>query len=72
MSLINTERNYGAIDADEYTCHGYYIIKFSSYTYTLQYDLSIDGQVIYSGEMVCEGTYFFQSISILIIVFYNK
>ena len=40
--------------------HCYYIIKFSSSPFILQSDLSIDGQVIYSGEMVCEGTYFFQ------------
>ena len=42
-----------AIDADDYSCHGYYIIKFSSSPYTLQEDLSIDGQVISSGEMLC-------------------
>ena len=53
------EVNYGDIDADDYTCHGYYIIKFSLYTYTLQEDLSIYGQVVYSGDMVCKGTYFF-------------
>ena len=27
MSLIITEGKYGAIDADDYSCHGYYIIK---------------------------------------------
>ena len=52
------EGNYGAIDTDYYSCHGCYIIKFSSSPYTLQADLSIDGQVISSGEMVCKGTYF--------------
>ena len=26
MSLIITEENYGAIDADDSTCHGYYNI----------------------------------------------
>ena len=53
------EGRYGAIDADDSSCHGYYIIKISSSPYTLQSDLIIDGQVISSGEMVCEGTYFF-------------
>ena len=36
MSLIITKGNYVFID-DYYTsCHGYYIIRFSSSTYTLQ------------------------------------
>ena len=59
MSLIIMEGIYGAIDTENYSCHGYYIIKFSSYTCNLQADLSIDGQVIYSGVMVCEVTYLF-------------
>ena len=53
MSLIIMEGKYCAIDTDDSSCHGYYIIKFSSSPYTLQEDLIIDGQVIYSGEMVC-------------------
>ena len=72
MSLVSIEGNYGAIDADDSTCKSYYIIRISSSPYTLQSDLSIYGQVIYSGEMVCEVTYFFQSISILIIIFLQK
>ena len=62
MSLIRIEGNCGAIDADDSTCHGYYIIRFSSYPYTLKAYLNIYGQVIYSGEMVCEETYYFRSI----------
>ena len=59
MSLIIMEVKYGDIDDDDYSCRSYYIIKFSSYPYTLQYDLSFDGQVISSGKMVYEGTSFF-------------
>ena len=59
MSLVITEGNYCATDADDYSCRGYYIIKFSSSPYILQEDLSIDGQVISSGGMLCEGIYFF-------------
>ena len=44
---------YGAIDDDDYICPSYYIIIFSSYLYILQADLSIDGQVISSSEIVC-------------------
>ena len=57
--LIINEVNYGDIDASDYACHSYYIITFSSSTYTLQAELNIDGQVISSGKMVCEGTYYF-------------
>ena len=59
MSLIVTEINHGAIDADDSEFHGYYIIIFSSFTYTLQENFNIYGQVISSGEMVCEGNYYF-------------
>ena len=52
------EGDYGDIDADDSMCHGYCIIKFSSSPYTLQSDLSIYGQVISSGEMVCKRNFF--------------
>ena len=58
MSLIIMEGKYGAIDNDDSSCHDYYIIKFSSSPNIFLADLSIDGQVISSGDMVCEGTYF--------------
>ena len=72
LSFIIMEVNHGYIDSEYSTFHGYHIIKFSSYLYTLQYNLSIDGQVISSGEMVCEGTFFFLSISIIVILFFKK
>ena len=53
------EGKYGAIGGDDFSCHDYYIINFYSYPYTLQADLSIDCHIIYSGEIVCEGTYLF-------------
>ena len=50
-NLMNTyltimEGNCGAINAEYSLCHGYYILKFTSYPYILQSDLIIDGQVI--------------------------
>ena len=56
MSLIIMEGNYGAIDTDNYSCNGYYIIIFCSYPYNLQAGLIIDGKGISYGEIVCEGT----------------
>ena len=50
---------YSAIDADDYSCYGYYIIKFSSSSFTPQSELSTDGQGIYFVEMVCWGKCFF-------------
>ena len=58
MSLIIMEANYGAIDADDFSYHGYYFIGLSSSPYTLRECLSIVGQVFFSGEIVCERTYF--------------
>ena len=43
MSLIITKVNYGAIDDDDSSGHGYHIIKLSLIPYTLQADLNIDG-----------------------------
>ena len=56
--LIILEDNYGDINADDYTCHGYYIIKFSSSPYNFQTYLSIERQVILPGKIVYEGNVF--------------
>ena len=61
MYLIIMKENFGAINADDSSCHGYYVINFSSSLYTFQADLIIDVTVISSGEMVCEKTYLFQT-----------
>ena len=58
-SLVIMEVNCGTIGADDSSCHGYYIIKFSSSPYILQTYLSIDGQFFSSVEVVCEGNSFF-------------
>ena len=62
MSLVTMEDNYDAIDADDYSYHGYYIIKFTSYPYTLQANMSSDGR-----ELI-----YLQSMSIIVTVFYKK
>ena len=58
ISLIIYKGNLGHIDAYDNSFHGYYIIQFSLSLYTLHEELNIDGQVIYSDEMVFEGTNF--------------
>ena len=72
MPLIITKVNYGAIDSENYSCRGYYIIIFSSSPYTFQEDLNIYCKVISSGEMVRKGTYYFPIILILVITFLQK
>ena len=59
ITLIIMEANHGAIDADDSSCNGYYIIKFYSSPYTLQSELIIYVQVISSVEMLREGNYLF-------------
>ena len=41
MILVVSEDNIGVIDAEEPSCHGYYIVEFSSTSYTLQKDFNI-------------------------------
>ena len=62
MHLIIMEGKYGEIDTNNSSCHGYYIIKFSTKPYTLEVDLSIDVQVVSAGNILCDGTYFFPII----------
>ena len=59
MYLIINEGNHGSIDADDSEYHGYCITRFSSSPYTLQAELDIDVQVIYSSGMLCEQNYSF-------------
>ena len=41
MSLIISKLDFGATNADDTSCHGYYIIIFSSSSYNLQEDFNI-------------------------------
>ena len=59
MYLVIMKGTYGAINADDSSCHDYYILKFSSSPYTFKGDLRIDGRFISYGEMVGEGTNLF-------------
>ena len=57
--IIITEGNYGANYANDSAFNEYYIIIFYPYTYTLQENFIIDGQVISSGEILSEGNHYF-------------
>ena len=46
---------YGAINTDETTTNGLYVIQLISEAYTLQNNTTIDGQVISAGELVVKA-----------------
>ena len=48
---------YSAINTDETTTNGFYVIQFISEAYTLQNDTTIYGQVISAGESVVKAQY---------------
>ena len=50
---------YGAINTDDTTTNGLYVIQFISEAYTLQNNTTIYGQVISAGESVVKAQYFY-------------
>ena len=48
---------YGAINTDDTTTNGFYVIQFLSDVYTLQINKKIDGQVISAVELVSKAQY---------------
>ena len=48
---------YGAINTNDNTSNGFYVIKFLSEAYKLQSNKTIDGQVISAGELVVKAQY---------------
>ena len=72
ISLIIMEGNYVSIDSDDSTCHGYYIIRFTSPPYALQADLVIYGQVILPVEIVCGVPFFQNQYQLFIFLLYKK
>ena len=48
---------YGAINKDDTTTNGFYVVKLISYSYILQNNTTIDGQVTSDGELVVKAQY---------------
>ena len=57
MASLVQSGMYGAINTDDNTSNGLYVIQFSSDSYTLQNNTTIDGQVISAGELVVKAQY---------------
>ena len=59
MSSLVQLGMYGAINTDDTTTNGLYVIQFISDAYTLQSNTTIYGQVISDGELVFKTQYIF-------------
>ena len=57
MALLVESGKYGAINTNDAATNGFYVIMFTSEAYTLQYNTTIDGQLITSGELVDKSQY---------------
>ena len=57
MALLVESRKLRAINKTYKTTNGFYIIMFTSEAYTLQYNTTIDGQIITAGELVVKEQY---------------
>ena len=55
-SLVQSDM-YGAINTDNTTTNGLYVIKLLSDAYTVQNNTTIYGQVISAGELVLKSQY---------------
>ena len=59
MASLVQSSMYGAIETDDTTTNGFYVIQFLSEECTLQNNKTIDGQVISAGELVVKAKYLF-------------
>ena len=48
---------YGAINIDDNTTNGLYVIQFISYAHTIQSNTKNHGQVIFAGKLVVKAQY---------------
>ena len=68
MSLIILEDTYGDIDADYYSCHGYYIIQFPFLHIPFKQTLVLMVKLFLPVEWYVKELITFQSILIVIIM----
>ena len=57
MASLVQSGMYGAINTDETSTKGFYVIKFMSEAYPLQNNTQIDGPIIYSDGLVVKAQY---------------
>ena len=57
MASLVQSGKYGAMDTTGTSTMGYYVIKFVSESYTLQYDTTCNGVIVSAGELVVKAQY---------------
>ena len=57
MALLDESVKYVAINITDTTNNGFYVIMFTSESYTVQDNTTIDGKVITAGEFVVNAQY---------------
>ena len=60
MSSLVKAGHYGAMNCNDPQVGNYYIIKFLSDPYTLQNEITVDGQILKDGELVADACYLTQ------------
>ena len=55
MASLVQSGTYGAINTTDTSTNGFYVIMITSGEYTLQYNTTIDGQIITDGELVVKA-----------------
>ena len=56
VSLVESG-TYGSINTKDTSKNEFYVIMFTSWAYTLQYNTKIDGKIITAGELVVKAQY---------------
>ena len=57
MASLVESGKYGSINTTDTATNGFYFIMFTSESYTLQYNTTIDGKIINAGELVLKAQY---------------
>eukprot|EP00957_Ditylum_brightwellii_P099372 7569367-Ditylum_brightwellii.AAC.1 len=57
MAAMVNENTFGAVNTNDPKTKGFYIIKFTSLTYTLQENIEVNDDLIKEGSLACEAEY---------------
>eukprot|EP00957_Ditylum_brightwellii_P200938 15317120-Ditylum_brightwellii.AAC.1 len=57
MDALVNENNFGAVNTNDPKTKGFYVVKLTSLSYTLQENLEVDNDLIKEGSFVCEAEY---------------
>ena len=57
MGAMVNENNFGAVNTNDPKAKGFYIVKFTSFPYTLQENIEVDNNLSKEGSLVCKAEY---------------